>query len=180
MDKRIFVSVALPKAVKAYLKNLQQTEVRWIRWMKPENLHITLNFLGYLQEPEIAEVKEILVATVPGFAPFRLRLSALRPERDMLWLSPEESRPLLELHEELKNRFAEVRLGKRERREYHPHILLARSATGRKMTWQPQNFEPQEFQAESVGLYESELRPKGAIHTLLQSFAFGMEKSNEN
>lgn len=170
MEKRTFISADLPAAIKDYLKTLQNLGIYWIRWMKPENLHITLNFLGYLNEQEIEEVKTIMAETAVRFESFTLHLPQVRQERDMLWLIPAESETLTRLQDDLKTQLRSRRLGQKERRPYRPHILFAKSKTGRRMTWEPKNFRPLEFTVEKINLYESKLTPKAATHILIQSF----------
>lgn len=126
MEKRIFLSIDLPQNIRDELHVRQQPEVRWIKWMKLGNLHITLNFLGELDDTEIELVKQVIVDTAPYYKPFQIRIAQTDAERDMLWLIPEESETLLELQKELKEKFRKSRIGKRERREYVPHILFAK------------------------------------------------------
>jgi 2'-5' RNA ligase len=172
-EKRIFVSIDLPPSIIDYLKTIQNHNVYWIKWMPAKNLHITLNFLGDLGKAEIEDAKQILADTVPYYQPFVLRLSGTRSERDMLWLVPEESDMLRDLQSELKNKLKNSRLGKRERRSYIPHVLLAKSKTGRNMIWQPKQFTPMEFAVDKINLYESRLTPGAATHILIQSFPLG-------
>lgn len=171
MTKRIFVSIDLPAKVRAYLKNLQKPDIYWIKWMRLENLHITLNFLGELDGDELERAKTILQNTVSQFGPFPLVIDEVKPERDMLWLVPKTEQRLFDLQSELLQNFRAARMGKREKRHYVPHILLAKSKTGRRMTWRPESFEPQEFLVDKINLYESRLTPGSATHILIESFA---------
>lgn len=171
MTKRIFVSIDLPPAAKEALKANQHPEIRWIKWMKLGNLHITLNFLGDLQEEQIETAKGVIQDVTPYYQPFRMSLVRTRAERDMLWLVPAENETLDKLQAELKAKFKEARLLKRERRPYLPHILYAKSKTGRPMLWQPEDFQPIEFVVDAVKLYESELTPGAATHRLIGSFS---------
>lgn len=170
MTKRIFVSIDLTSEIKNYLKNLRQSGTNWIKWMKPENLHITLNFLGNLDEREIREAEEILTETAHAFVRFTVKLEGIKSQHDMLWLTPSKTGELAVLQKDLKEKFDQKRLGKREKRQYHPHILVAKSKTGRKFTWQPKTFQPLELPVNKICLYESKLNPQGAIHTLIKSF----------
>jgi 2'-5' RNA ligase len=169
-DKRLFVSIDLPQFIKDHLKRSSQPGVYWIKWMNPGNLHITLSFLGDLKPGQIETAKRVLAEVVPRFAPFSIKLDKVVGERDMLWLEPDNPEKLIELQTELKNSLKQERLGKREKWSYTPHVLWAKSKTGRRMTWQPQNFVGQEFTAEKVNLYESQLTPGAATHTLLASW----------
>lgn len=170
MTKRIFVGIELPLVVKDYLKSIQQPEVRWIKWLKPDNFHITLSFLGEIAEPETEKAKNILAAVAGETLPFKLDLGVIRGEHDMLWVLPRETWKISDLQSKLKIRLKQAGVGKREKRHYFPHVLLAKSKTGRRMDWQAQNFQPQEFPVTQINLYESRLTPGTATHILLQTF----------
>lgn len=173
MTKRVFVSVDLPPAVKEYLRSIQKPEIYWIKWMAPSNFHITLNFLGDLNDMRIREAEAVLREISAQFKPFPVRLSRLASSRDMLWLLPDEEPNLVSLQAELKDTLRGARIGKRERRRFQPHVLLARSKTGRNMRQVIDNFTPQEFTVDRINLYESRLTPGAATHILIQSFALG-------
>lgn len=169
--KRCFVSIDLPSGVKKYLSDLQNKGIYWIKWMRPQNMHMTLNFLGDLYPEDIERAKKILTEISAEFQPFAVSLNKIRQERDMLWIMPSQSHEIDEIQDALKDSLKHSRLGKRERRSYQPHVLLGKSKTGRFMKWTPDNFKPVEFQVDRINLYESELTPGAATHTLIQSFA---------
>lgn len=178
MTKRVFVSIEIPKEIKDYLQLIQNPQIRWIKWMKPDNFHITINFLGDLNEKEIELAKQVLAQTAVFHAPFSLLIKRTKAERDMLWLLPEDEPRLDALHGDLAEKFREAGIGKREKRRYMPHVLLAKSKPrggkpGRYMTWHPEQFERQEFSVHALDLYESQLTPDSATHILIQSFALG-------
>src|SRR3989344_5906127 len=164
MMRRAFVSIDLPEQIKTQLKYLQRPEIRPVKWMKQGNFHVTLNFLGELNETQIREAEAVLSETSSHTGRFVLRLANFRAERDMLWLIPETSEELFELQEELKGRFDDVKLGKRERRDYSPHILFAKTKTGRRFEWRIDNFEPLTYIVDRINLYESKLTPETATH----------------
>ena len=171
VTKRVFLSVYLPEDVKFHLKNIQKPEVRWIKWMKPDNFHITLIFFGDINKEQIEKTKQILSETVLLTDSFNLKLGRPHKERDMLWLLPEENVQLQNLQSDLQRTFRGARLAKRERKRYAPHILLAKSKTGRPMEYNVTNdFEPIEFRVQKLNLYESRLTPGAATHILIESF----------
>ena len=170
-DKRIFVSIDLPRNVKDYLGSLVRRDIYWIKWMNPKNFHITLSFLGDLDVSRIASTEAILREVAQICKPFTLRLTELKTSQDMLWLLPEKEPTLDDLHDELKDKLRGARIGKSERRSYMPHILLAKSKTGRRMQQVIENFQPIEFDVKDIHLYESELTPGAATHRLIESFS---------
>jgi len=62
MNKRIFIAINLPEDVRTSLVEYQnrQKDAVPARWTKPENLHITLLFIGYADEEGILEIKRII------------------------------------------------------------------------------------------------------------------------
>lgn len=170
MEKRCFVSVDAPEEVKEYLGRLARRDIYWIHWTNPKNYHITLNFLGDLNSQRIGEAREVLREVSHMFSAFPLRLDKLEAHFDMLWLMPGQNEVLMRLQDELKDRLKNARLAKRERRSFTPHILLAKSKTGRNMKQVIDNYEPREFLVDKINLYESELTPGLATHRLIESF----------
>lgn len=170
MEKRCFVSIDLPVGIKDYLGRLVRRDIYWIKWMNPKNFHITLNFLGDMGADRIGEVRTILAQVSVDYQPFIIKLAEIQPSRDMLWLLPENNETLTRLRDEFKDKLKSARLGKRERQSYVPHILVARSKTGRRMRQVIENFEPKEFTVDKIHLYESELTSEAAIHRLIESF----------
>lgn len=174
--KRCFVSIDLPPSIKEYLASLQKPGIYWIKWLKPQNMHITLNFLGDIDEREIANARLILSEVAGNHQAFLLELNQIKQERDMLWIMPSQSGEIDAIQDELKHRLKHSRLDKRERRSFQPHVLLAKSKTGRYMKWRPENFRPVGFEVDGLQLYESELTPGSATHRLIQSFALNGPK----
>jgi RNA 2',3'-cyclic 3'-phosphodiesterase len=170
MYKRVFISIDLPEDVRAYLKNRHRPEIRWVKWMNEQNYHITLNFLGQISDERQQEVLEIITRVSLNHSRFDLKISRGKIERDMYWLVPDPSPPLSAIQEELRQEFREAKIGKRERRRYIPHLLFAKSRTGRYMEELVADLTPQEFTVDAIHLYDSELTPGKATHTLIQSF----------
>ena len=173
MTKRIFVSIDLPQKTRDYLSSIARPDIYWIKWMKQGNFHITLNFLGDLTDAEISEATAVVDNVRVYHKPFTLPLVRLKLERDMLWVTAAITPELSALQEELQKEFRANRLGKKERRDYQPHVLLAKSKRGRNMEMVIENFVPQQFEVNKINLYESELTPGAATHKLIQSFDLG-------
>ena len=68
--KRLYVAIDLPDAIKELLVSLNP-HLPNVRWMKPEQIHLTLSFLGQVQETEEEMFREKLAAIhfVPFFLP---------------------------------------------------------------------------------------------------------------
>ena len=78
MKHRIFIAINLPENIK---KELLSFQLKWpdlpIRWVGPENLHITLAFLGYLSDEELVEVLRITREVTQRHQPFSITLNKI-------------------------------------------------------------------------------------------------------
>jgi len=185
MKKRIFIAINLPEKIKQELLSLRDkfSELP-ARWVKKENLHITLAFLGHVREEEIPAIINITKKVVENHTPFLIKIKKviyappkLFPPR-MVWAVGEKNEKLWRLQENLKNALIGMRIPQLEREEgkaFIPHITLARI---RK--WEFKQMEPEErpeinedldlsFLVNSVEIMESHLKRGGAEYTVLES-----------
>jgi 2'-5' RNA ligase len=61
--KRLFVAIGLPEEIKKKLEEIQKQLRRFAidaKWVKPEGIHLTLKFLGYVEEDKIPQIVELL------------------------------------------------------------------------------------------------------------------------
>jgi len=180
---RIFIAINLPKEIKEKLLNYQNywPEVP-AKWTKPENLHITLIFLGYVREEEIPKILEIVKETAQKYNSFSINLNKIyygppgkMPPR-MVWTEGERIKVLTNLKSDLEKSLinSEIRFDS-DNREFRPHITLARIRT-----WEFKQIEPEErpkiqeeisltFPVNSIEVMESELKRGGAEYTILES-----------
>lgn len=182
MRHRIFIAINLPQEIK---KELTKFQSKWpelpARWTKPENLHITLAFLGYLSDEEVAKVCQITNEVASRHQPFSINLNKIcygppkkMPPR-MVWVIGEKSKPLSELKNDLENELSGKIGFQPENRAFSPHITLARI---RK--WEFKSIEPEDrpkvetdlflsFEVSSIEVMESHLKRTGAEYTILES-----------
>src|SRR5262245_66541684 len=74
---RTFIAIEIPSEIKSALAALQNELRRAgadVSWTKPENIHLTLNFLGEVDESRIGEVEKVCVDSAREFQPFALGL----------------------------------------------------------------------------------------------------------
>jgi 2'-5' RNA ligase len=184
MPHRIFIAINLPENLK---KQLSLYESKWpelpCRWTRPENLHITLVFLGYVKDEELPEILEITKTAALKNKSFSIRLKKIcygptdkKPVR-MVWAEGEKSRELAVLQTDLENGLhGGVTNFKKEARAFTPHITM-----GRLKLWEFRAMEPQErpeisedvlldFEVNSIEIMESHLKRTGAEYTVLESY----------
>lgn len=191
MRHRIFIAVNLPEEIK---KKLTEYQYKWpelpARWVKPENIHITLAFLGYLSDEELPEVIRITKETAQKHNSFSINLTKIRygppdkmPPR-MIWIEgacPElvggkKIDKLSNLQKDLENSLVVSKISfEPENRAFKLHITLARINQ-----WEFRRIEPEErpvvdeeisltFEVNSIEVMESQLKIGGAEYTILES-----------
>ena len=161
MKHRIFIAINLPEKIK---NRLVEYKDKWpelpIRWTKKENLHITLEFLGYMTDEELIELFQKTKGIASGKESFTLRLNKIcygptdkKPPR-MVWVMGEKIKEF----------------------NLTPHITL-----GRLKTWQWRQMEPEErpevsedidlaFEVNSIEVMDSQLKREGPEYAVLESF----------
>ena len=141
---------------------------RDLRPVAPEALHVTLVFLGYLPEKEIATVASAAFAALADLAPPRLAVREVRavPPRDprlfALDLSDEEERAV-NVQAAASHALAAARLYRPEKRPFWPHITFARVKRV-----EAEGLPSAPFDAAEVTLYRSHLSPRGARYEPLE------------
>src|ERR1043166_1761903 len=126
--KRLFVSLELPPAVTEQLAELDP-HLRGVRWLAPEQMHLTLSFLGDVSH-DIQETLEKNLEAVAWKA-FFLPISGLgtfpgKGRPNILWVGVGTGHPhLFQLHKRVQEAAIQAGL-EPDLRSFHPHITLAR------------------------------------------------------
>jgi len=178
MQKRLFIGVPMPDDIKKKLAKIIEREYHDlpVRWGRKENLHLTLSFLGYVQEEAIPEICRNIDEAVKNIEIFDLNFGKIdfgpsEENKKMIWLVGEKSKALGELKFNLDK---ELGFFIRERRELKPHATLGRI---RKKMWVKLNPEPEikkdfkvGFSVISVDLMESKFEKGKRVYYTLESF----------
>lgn len=131
---RLFIGLKLPKKQKMRIhraaRTLRDDELP-VRWVDPDNLHVTLKFLGEVRKDRVSAIEEILgrvaastrafTAEIGGFGAFP---TVRRPR--VLWLGIEATPELRCLKQDLEWSLGELGF-EVETRAFHPHVTLGRA-----------------------------------------------------
>lgn len=183
--RRIFIAINLPDALKEKLILFKK---RWYflpaKWVKKENLHLTLLFLGYLRDEKLPKIFEISQEVAQRHKKFSLCLQKviLAPKQDkiprMIWVELERSENLQNLQSDLENSLILAKIPfQKETRQFSPHLTLCRI---RK--WEFKQMDPEEipeinekidfsFSVNSFEVMESKLKRQGPEYLALKSFS---------
>ena len=172
---RLFVALDLPGEVRKGIVEWQGSfEDPALRPVRPENLHMTLAFLGYRPEKEIDRIGEVVRAVEAPAPEARMLPEPVgRPKgrRPRLFALEVESPGTVELQAELERRLAEERFYEPENRPFWPHLTVARvkpeKKGGRKpaLVERPPGALPRtdvRFRLTRLVLFRSHLKRSGA------------------
>jgi len=180
--RRLFVAVDLPANVKDQLA-IMCCGLPGAKWVPPEQLHLTLRFIGDVDGTLFRDLKESLLEI--HFASFFIQLKGVgffppRGKPRVLWVGVVKNANLALLQKKIENVLVKSGL-EPERRKFFPHITLARlrnTPDSRSAAFHAYNsmFISDEFPAEKFTLYSSVLGKNGAKHYVEQHFQLSSNK----
>ena len=125
---RLFVGVELPENIKKQVLALDKNLCGAL-WKSGEKLHLTLSFVGNVEEPQAEElIRELRFIQFPAF---HLALKEIGCFENAgiphhLWTGVEEVKALKELQEKVAAVVRKVGLSGRDKFKFHPHVTLAK------------------------------------------------------
>src|SRR5690554_1980798 len=122
---RLFIGIKLSEAAINRIKKLQKTINVEGRFTNPNNLHLTLVFLGEVNEKKRNVVEKILEAI--DFPNFKIESDRIQMLRDIIVLRIKDNETLNNLQSDLVDKLIDQGF-KIEKRKYRPHITLVRKS----------------------------------------------------
>lgn len=176
MNKRLFVAIDPPLDIRERLIMLC-CGLPNARWTIPEQLHLTLTFIGEVSGSVFLDIREALAGISGPVMTLRLQGVGFFPPRGqprIVWAGLEKNEPLQVLQRKITTRLFQLGL-ELENRKFSPHITLARlqqtSATKvGKYLESNSLFQSAPFIIDHFTLYSSILGRKGATHVVEQSY----------
>ena len=164
---RLFIAINLNKKMKESLMGMQEElYARGLRgnMTKPENMHLTLAFIGEYDDPE--DILEIIEGI--SFRPFTLRIEGKGAFGDLWWAGLEKSEELQALVKKLRHRLADAGIPF-DRKKFTPHITLIRRAkqVGSPSPRSRAAVKPAEMTVDHISLMRSDRGKSGMIYTEL-------------
>lgn len=191
---RAFIAIELPAEVQHKLSQIiQKLQGQLpnvpIRWVKPQNIHLTLKFLGEVSLNNLEAIKQVLVKEATGFSPFEFSIGELGAfpnlkQPRVIWLHVTSPSELFSLQRAID--LQTERLGYiSEERRYSPHITIGR--VNRHADAEDLNRIASVLQktrsglveavsVSTVTLFRSDLHPDGSVYTPLAIAS--LKKSN--
>jgi 2'-5' RNA ligase len=185
---RTFIAIEIPETVQQKIAKAQQELKAFnerISWTKPGNIHLTLKFLGSVEEDKIAAIAEAVNQVAEKIPPSKFRVKNLGAFPNLrrarvIWVGIELDSPYLsQLAEGMDAALAELGFPK-EKRKFSPHLTIgrvkAKTSDEFQQALQRTPFEGGEVTVEEVIVMKSDLKPTGAIYTPLRKIKLGSHK----
>ncbi|MBC8433378.1 MAG: RNA 2',3'-cyclic phosphodiesterase [Desulfobacterales bacterium] len=178
---RTFIAIELPEKIIDSIRRIQERLQPYgfnVRWVRPQNIHLTLKFLGNIQKVQTEKINQAIFESAHGFAPISIAAKGIgafpsikRPR--VIWVGlVGQINQLQKLQKTLDEKLAANGFPK-EKRKFKGHLTLGRV----KNKIDPQRlfeavkefagFESEPFVTDTVALFKSELKPTGAVYTKL-------------
>lgn len=170
---RAFIAFELPANIKTYLsKTIDAMSSRTddVKWVRYEGLHITLKFLGEIEEGLAADIKKGLLFLESRYRPFTMSLDAVDafPDRKRARVIVVRLKNEVDI---ISNIFKDIegnleKFGfEKEKRAFTPHITLGRRKTPLPLLEKAIiKLDAMDFLIDSVVMFRSTLTGKGAIY----------------
>ncbi len=182
---RCFIAIELSPEIKTALQKIEdelKSKVPSVKWVKPDNIHLTLKFLGHIDTDAVESVKAALGAIAQNAKPFVIRLSSPgafpTPERPrVIWVGIDKGdKESIDLANSIEEKTALLGIEK-ENRAFHPHLTLARvdflkDKSALKNAFDSLKIPPVEMTASKLTLFQSTLTRGGSIYTALHEASF--------
>jgi 2'-5' RNA ligase len=185
---RTFIGVDIGKTIRDRAVALQEKlspSTNGVKWVEPQNLHVTLLFLGEVDDREIPAVCRAVSEQTAGHPPFEMSVEKLgcfpHPRRPrVIWIGVGEgAQELRALHDGLEPPLLALGCYRREERQYRPHITLGRVRGERPadqlaaVLAQNQDWKGGKIAVSEVLVMSSELTPQGPNYTILSRGKLG-------
>jgi len=172
---RLFTAIEIPERLRTRL-TLLQSGVPGARWQPVENLHLTLRFIGEVDEPTASDIDQVLASFRDKAFELRLRGVGEFGRRDThaLWAGVASSPALHHLVAKIESALQRMGLPA-ETRKYAPHVTLARLrdapvAKVREFLSANGSFDSGPFPVREFALFSSFQTPRGSLYRLEQGY----------
>jgi 2'-5' RNA ligase len=149
-----------------------------VKLVEPENIHITLKFLGDTDEKHTDRIEEIIKDAVKDSDSFEIKLkgAGVFPNQNyikVMWIGMENGEQIGEIANKIDEEISELGF-KKENRGFSAHLTIARIKSAKnkeKLLQLIEKYRDIEFgtlKIDTIKLKKSELTPKGPIYTTLK------------
>jgi len=186
MAIRSFLAFELPvdikKIIMAVSEDVKQLPLD-VRWVNVANIHLTIVFMGDVQEEEIKPIQEIVKGVCLGYGPFSIGIKGIglfgnRRNPRVLWIGLDGAIGRMGyFRDNLQKKLRPFGI-KEEKRRFKPHLTLGRFRKGagagthlNDLLSKYHDLTSPEGIIEELVLFKSDLRPGGAVYSRLNGWS---------
>jgi 2'-5' RNA ligase len=178
---RTFIAIDLSVEIKnqlSHLVNFLKPPARDIKWVARENYHLTLNFLGEIDDRQVDIIRTVLdevvkrhnqfVLTMKGAGSFPRGQSRMR----VIWVGVAEESELLSLQQDVEESLFRKNF-RREERPFSPHLTIGRAKVPEnqeRLRKELEKYSQKEFGSmlvKEITFFQSILRPEGPEYKII-------------
>jgi RNA 2',3'-cyclic 3'-phosphodiesterase len=186
MNLRCFIAIGIPEQLQREISECIEILKKHnadIKWVRPENLHLTIKFLGNTPGLLLPNIHESLTRVVSTYEPFYITIygTGMFPNKKyprVIWAGVHDSGRIKPLMERVDGSMSLLGF-KKEDRAFSPHLTLGRVRSQRGMIMfvdELDTFKEKEFGAMPVDrilIMKSDLTPKGPEYACVHTIPFG-------
>jgi len=188
---RSFIAIELPEEVREGLarlrSGLERDEHRFVKWVDPRGIHLTLKFLGNIPFKQVTEITKAIEEAAQGISPFHLEISGIGAFPNLkqvrvFWVGISGEVDKLSMLQQNMDSVLGVLGFAKEERSFVPHLTLARIRQGASSS-ERRSFgdlvgstifeDKYRIKVNAISLMRSQLTPAGAIYTRLSAVGLG-------
>ncbi len=176
---RLFIAIELSGKQKEEVARLQdktKSYLTGVRWVRPEQMHLTLKFLGDTISEQVIAIKTAMDDSSACFRSFQVQFGSCgvfpSPHKArVIWLDLKEGKAEVTAMAKKIEQALSIKGFEPEKRDFRPHLTIGRiNATItinniNQFLKREQYFESTSFIIDSITLFKSRLTSRGAIHT---------------
>ena len=184
---RSFLAIELPMTILKKIGRVQEdlkSSHADVRWVSPENIHLTLKFFGNIDESRIEPIVKSIEGSIQTTSAFTLQVKSIGSfpyvkNPRVIWVGlVDENQVLLPFQKALETELEKIGV-EPELRPFQAHLTLGRvkSSRGRgELITRMERYKEEEFgdfRVDRVILFRSDLKPTGPIYTALREVKMG-------
>ncbi|UCD13881.1 MAG: RNA 2',3'-cyclic phosphodiesterase [Thermoplasmatales archaeon] len=173
----IAVDIDAKPVIVQFLKDITSSNAD-VKLVEPQNIHVTLKFLGDVQDDKIDQIEQIMKDSVEEVKPFTVKLigTGVFPNKNyirVVWIGIQDAENIVTISGNINEKLSQIGF-KKEKRGFSAHLTVGRVKTAKnkevllKTIEKYRNFEFSIQEVNSIKLKKSELTPKGPIYTTLK------------
>ncbi len=180
---RSFLSIETSRAVRLELCLIQNKlkKNKGIRWVAPDNIHLTLKFFGDINQEQVDDIKKIISSVCIDIRPMTLKIRGLGGFPDMdrpkiLWAGLDGEIKRLFKFQTLIDKTLQKMNFAMDKKNFLPHLTIGRIKKPKKCDILKKEItdinllKTTKWRVDNIVLFKSQLMPGGAFYTHLWDF----------